>query len=344
MSKTPIIIGVLALMVCSSSSVAAFMTGGNGDSAPTPATAPAPTPATGPAPTPATEPAPTPATEPAPASTNVGPLEGYANFESLVVKSEEKSCQDDMSLNACKTKCNYDSKCLAFTYDSNAKKCCTTEQITDVKYNEEFITFVKTMPKYKITTLGDREGGDIEVITTDLEGCASECEKNNSCMGFSFQKDRCVLKKEEGLASRYTDTAQQFYERKEKPTPGLTSGLYSLTGGRGGKNCADEDGRVICDRPHVLGWEKFTIEPLGDNKYTLRGGRGGKYCADESEKVVCNRDHVGGWEKFTIEPLGDNKYALRGGQFNKYCADESEKVVCNRDAVGGWEKFTINKL
>jgi hypothetical protein len=79
--------------------------------------------------------------------------------------------------------------------------------------------------------------------------------------------------------------------------------VYSLKGGQFGKYCADESGKVICNRPHIQAWETFTIEPLGDNKYSLKGGQFGKYCADESGKVICNRPHVQGWEKFTLTKL-----------------------------------------
>ena len=42
----------------------------------------------------------------------------------------------------------------------------------------------------------------------------------------------------------------------------LPNGVYTLRGGRGAKLCADEGGKVICDRDAVGSWEKFTITPL----------------------------------------------------------------------------------
>ena len=36
---------------------------------------------------------------------------------------------------------------------------------------------------------------------------------------------------------------------------------YSLKGGKTGKWCADDAHTVQCNRPHVRGWELFTIEP-----------------------------------------------------------------------------------
>lgn len=226
------VVGVL-LLCSSSSAVAAFMMGGDKDK-PAPATDPAPAsdsaPAADPAPAPA--PAPPPPPPPEPASTSVGSLEGYADFENLEIKPgyqpDEDTCQDDTSLNACKTQCSYDGRCTAFTYDAEAKKCCLTSGVSGVKYNKNIVTFVKTIPKYDLVSLGDRAGGNINNGTTveTVEECADECEKNNSCVGFSFNSGKCQLKKENGLASRYTESGFQFYERKEKPEPGLSNVRY----------------------------------------------------------------------------------------------------------------------
>jgi len=128
----------------------------------------------------------------------------------------------------------------------------------------------------------------------------------------------------------------------------LPNGVYSLKGGRGGKYCADEGHRIICDRPHVQGWEKFTITKSEQwpGKYSLKGGKTGKWCADEGNRIICNRPHVQGWELFTITKHG-NKYALKGGKTGKYCADDVSPgdgtvgVRCNRPARGSWELFTI---
>ena len=42
----------------------------------------------------------------------------------------------------------------------------------------------------------------------------------------------------------------------------LPNGVYTLRGGRGGKLCADEAGKVICNRDAVGGWEKFTLTAI----------------------------------------------------------------------------------
>jgi hypothetical protein len=76
-------------------------------------------------------------------------------------------------------------------------------------------------------------------------------------------------------------------------------GTVTLKGGQYGKYCADEDGRVVCNRDHVHGWEKFNLYSNGD-KYAFRGGREGKWCADEGHRIVCNRDHIGSWERFDL--------------------------------------------
>ena len=233
------VVGVLLL--CSSSAAAAvvMMRGDKDKPTPPPPSASAQKQAssTGPASAPPAQ-SPPPPPPPAPASTSVGPLEGYADFENLEIKPGSQpdgdACQDDMSLNACKTMCNYDGKCNAFTYDAKAKKCCLTGGTSGVKYNKDIVTFVKTRPKYNVASLGDRAGGNIkggkgeilEYVVGSMEECADQCDKNNSCVGFSFNNGKCHMKKESGLASRYTETGFQFYERKEKPEPGLSNVRY----------------------------------------------------------------------------------------------------------------------
>jgi hypothetical protein len=76
-------------------------------------------------------------------------------------------------------------------------------------------------------------------------------------------------------------------------------------GGRGFNFCADEGGKVICNRDAAPagGWEEFTIEPQGDDKYALIGGQGGKYCSDLDDKMICNSEAAGTNEIFTITPI-----------------------------------------
>ena len=120
----------------------------------------------------------------------------------------------------------------------------------------------------------------------------------------------------------------------------LAEGIYTIKGGRVGKYCADEGGKIVCDRDHVGGWEQFRIAKHGD-WYSI-AGRDGKFCADEQHTVKCDRGSVGGWERFNIDKIGD-KYALRPDREHKYCADEPDGVKCDRDVAQGWELFTLEK-
>ena len=61
-----------------------------------------------------------------------------------------------------------------------------------------------------------------------------------------------------------------------------SDGTYALKGGRGGKYCADEEDKIVCDRDTVGSWERFNLEEQSDGStFALKGGRGGKYCANE---------------------------------------------------------------
>lgn len=121
------------------------------------------------------------------------------------------------------------------------------------------------------------------------------------------------------------------------------SGMYSIKGGKNNKFCADEGGRIICNRDNIGAWEKFNITNIDNDFYSIKGGKDNKLCADEGGTIVCNRTNVGAREKFKIVKDGDN-YTIRGGNANKLCADDDVNVICNRDNVDDWEKFKITPI
>jgi hypothetical protein len=121
----------------------------------------------------------------------------------------------------------------------------------------------------------------------------------------------------------------------------IANGVYSLKGGRGGKFCASEGNKIVCDRDSVGGWEKYTIEKHGD-WYGIKA-HNGKYCADERYKIVCDRDSVGGWERFNVEKIGE-EFALRSDRDHKYCADTPGGVNCLKAIPHHSEMFTIERL
>merc|ERR1711959_457841 len=117
--------------------------------------------------------------------------------------------------------------------------------------------------------------------------------------------------------------------------------VMGLRGGRSNKWCSDEINRVLCNRPWIKGWEKFTVVNGGGGTVGLRGGHSHKYCSDEINTIKCNRPWVKGWEKFTVVRVG-NRIGLKGGHGHKYCSDNAGGVCCNRPWVKGWEKFLVH--
>jgi hypothetical protein len=117
-----------------------------------------------------------------------------------------------------------------------------------------------------------------------------------------------------------------------------------IFGGRGSRYCADESGRIKCDRMNMMGpWEKFNVSHLGGNFVAIRGGRENKLCSDRPDGLVCNAQNIGQWEKFNIENLGDNLFAMKGGREGLYCSDRPEGMICNARARNDWEKLRYFK-
>jgi len=132
-----------------------------------------------------------------------------------------------------------------------------------------------------------------------------------------------------------------------KPPATLKPGtIVALKGGKHGKYCADENhnGRIICNRNAIGGWERFTVVAGPNGKIGLKGGRQGKFCADEGNRIICNRNWVRSWEQFTVVPAGPERMALKGGRHGKFCADEGNTVKCNRNKVQGWERFFVQVI
>lgn len=124
------------------------------------------------------------------------------------------------------------------------------------------------------------------------------------------------------------------------PSLTLPSKIF-LVGGRAGRYCADDIGKVNCNRDIRSAWETFTVESIDEaaKKIALRGGRDNKYCADDESGINCNRNVRSTWETFTWEDLGNDQIALIGGRSGKYCADDDGRINCNRGYRYGWETF-----
>merc|ERR1719454_2177460 len=138
--------------------------------------------------------------------------------------------------------------------------------------------------------------GDIDIITTILK--MTDCENSTSlmqverlsvlncedtCTKKSFvQFDHMGMQKQikqlQSSVSRdlLKDTFSDLFKGIEglesmdlvqtdskQATPLVAGQIVALTGGKNGKNCADEGNKVICNRGHIRGWEKFTVAKAG---------------------------------------------------------------------------------
>lgn len=160
----------------------------------------------------------------------------------------------------------------------------------------------------------------------------------------AIQLDNWVISvdQKDNIVFSYCEGPKKCIPRQTISAPRKFPPKIGLIGGKHGKYCADEDGRISCNRNNREGWEVFTVENIGIHKIALKGGRAGQYCADDGDGMKCNRNSIGGWEQFRFEPLEGNKMALIGGRSGKYCADEGDKIICNRDSIGGWETFRVD--
>lgn len=153
----------------------------------------------------------------APSTITAAPSEGYTEFENFrVKKSTGGTCKKDA--NECYVSCNYDQTCTGYTFEDD--KCCMLSDIQDMKYDDTMKVHVRTPEGYKAKTLGDRVGGLLAKYTDkNLAQCAAECDKKGGCVGISYKKGECELKKTVGLSSEYTNTGKQFLEKTTpKPT------------------------------------------------------------------------------------------------------------------------------
>jgi hypothetical protein len=102
---------------------------------------------------------------------------------------------------------------------------------------------------------------------------------------------------------------------------------------------AQPNGTMECNRDHLRGWEKFTVEDAGNGTVGLKSYHGKYLSAQPDGRLECNRDHLRGWEKFTLEENG-GKVGLKGFHGKYISAQPDGTITCDRDWLRGWEKFT----
>ena len=333
--STGAIIGGVVVMVCLSSSVGAGMlamsgddkgsgTGGSGGS-------------TGPSSTGPSSPGPISPPTPRPA----GSVNGYHEINNFSLKTLDENCIEDTPINACKTRCDYDPECISFTVPEEGK-CCINYETTDISYNDKSKVYVKNPQKYSVENLGDREGGVLSSDTTsNFTTCIDKCSETASCVGISYKKGLCELKKSDGMASAYSQNTKQFLKNTTPvpgPTPvesvsGFTGSCDDLSGASedvsasslqqcGGK-CRNDESSFKC-----VGfmWNGSTCK-LYDNAWT-------------TGVDICND----GWtaHRFNGIPQSDNftsSYDDLSGSYSDITADVREcKVACQNkgSACGGF--------
>jgi len=107
--------------------------------------------------------------------------------------------------------------------------------------------------------------------------------------------------------------------------------------------CAEQDGRLVCNRDSVREWETFHIHPIsGSSQVTIKSHHG-KYLCSDSNKAVANRDEAKEWESWTIVDVAYNRVALRDYRGKYLCVDGGGNISVDRDHAKEWEQFTVVK-
>ena len=128
--------------------------------------------------------------------------------------------------------------------------------------------------------------------------------------------------------------------------------VVAFKGGRSKQYCADEGGKVICDRDIMAGWELFTVSKATGTNFALKGGKDDKFCSWRNKKLKCDRSEVTKTEEFIIQSVdaaggSHTTVVLKtpGGpsrfQLAQFCADDSGGIVCDRTKLNAWEKYTL---
>jgi hypothetical protein len=149
----------------------------------------------------------------------MGNIDGYTQFVNFKISNGGNDCSEDTSLNGCKTQCDYSDACVSFSL-SKDKKCCLNNETSDISYDNNVNTYVKTPVGYSIEKLGDRTGGIISSDDSNFGDCIDKCSITENCMGISYKIGTCELKKKDGLSSSYSSTGKQLLiNNKPKSAP-----------------------------------------------------------------------------------------------------------------------------
>ncbi|MEY3554715.1 MAG: hypothetical protein GPJ22_20830 [Microcystis aeruginosa LL13-03] len=95
-------------------------------------------------------------------------------------------------------------------------------------------------------------------------------------------------------------------------------------------------------------WEKFILEPLGNNKVALKSSNGNyvgaKYNVNNGQ-LIADTTVVGDWERFELVNAGNNRIALKSdrGHYVSLRHDQHNQLIAdpNANTIQDWEKFQI---
>jgi hypothetical protein len=297
--------------------------------------------------------------------------EGYTKIDNFNFSEVVENCSSVNNINACSTKCNYDPDCAAFTYDKD-KVCCIKYGVNDIEYNENVNSYFKTPNQYRVVKLGDRTGGLIESLDDkNIEECSVSCNNTNNCVGFSYEKGTCELKKSDGLTENYYQNGKQFFENtkpKSSPTtptspasPASSSspadisddieGVFSIQSKReGGRVCSDTTNGVKCYKDLAVNTnERFKLKPAsgdpgpgGIRVVSIESEReGGRVCSDTTDGLKCYVGlAVNANERFKLKPASTDPgpgnhprvYSIESErEGGRVCSDTTDGLKCYKD-------------
>lgn len=127
------------------------------------------------------------------------------------------------------------------------------------------------------------------------------------------------------------------------PPSGAPIGQTIWLRGFNNQYVSSENGQasMMCNRPTVQGWERFTVVDAGNGNIALRGSNG-QYVSSENGQsaMMCDRPSIGTWEVFEWIDLGGGQVAFKGNN-GMYVSSENGQTAmnCNRPSMGGWEAF-----
>ena len=230
------------------------------------------------------------------------------------------------------------------------------------------------------TPYGDKKGNDPasklaneKDLTALYKGCLKAAESSKMFVIYPDDANEvssnCWLCSSEDMRSSKMNKAFLFKVSAAPPAEAalataaetIRAGMVvAFKGGRDKKYCADEGGKVICNRDIMAGWELFKVSKATGTNFALQGGKDDKFCSWRDKKLKCDRSEVTKTEEFIIQSVdaaggshttvvlktpGSTSFFAPVANFfgagEKFCADDSHGIVCDRTKLDAWEKYTL---